>query len=497
MSSPLVSCLLAVLLSNAASMMQSTYRSNMRVRDMRMSSAAVDIPAVVKPEVAIGGSWFAILSIGGHKGNILPVPVEVAGERLVAWNNPLNNEWSVMRDECPHRLAPLSEGRVDPLSGCIECPYHGQQFDGKGKCKLIPQSEVTEFPKLANAHALPVHITGDLLWAYMTLPPGQAAYYPTMPEIMMPELLDAPLFFTRDLPYSFDFLIENFMDPSHVPFAHHSLQGSRDDGSPIPMQMLTTYENSTHLEVAYQDKIKGKAREGAVAFAAPFYYHFRTKNLDTGAWKRNLVAVVMPVAPGRSRIFFELPPLRAMRKKIPTFFVHMMSNKFLDTDIWIHDQERFQRSKRNSFTEIDQNVETVASRVGQKYVLTTESDLGALAWRKWWRKHMYESPLFGEPKGEIPWMTKAEQFDRYDAHAKTCMACKGALTNARTVKKVSPFVALFLAAIAPNKILRILSIALGFFANEVAEKIIKGISGPSIGDITSAAQYPDKKKAKA
>jgi len=30
---------------------------------------------------------------------------------------------------------------------------------------------------------------------------------------------------SRDLPYSFDFLIENFMDPAHIPFAHHSLQG--------------------------------------------------------------------------------------------------------------------------------------------------------------------------------------------------------------------------------------------------------------------------------
>ena len=26
-------------------------------------------------------------------------------------------------DLCPHRLAPLSQGRVDPLTGCIECPY--------------------------------------------------------------------------------------------------------------------------------------------------------------------------------------------------------------------------------------------------------------------------------------------------------------------------------------------------------------------------------------
>jgi hypothetical protein len=32
-------------------------------------------------------------------------------------------------------------------------------------------------------------------------------------------------YYVRDLPYSFDFLIENLADPSHIPFAHHSLLG--------------------------------------------------------------------------------------------------------------------------------------------------------------------------------------------------------------------------------------------------------------------------------
>jgi phenylpropionate dioxygenase-like ring-hydroxylating dioxygenase large terminal subunit len=28
------------------------------------------------------------------------------------------------KDACPHRLVPLSEGRIAP-NGCLECPYHG------------------------------------------------------------------------------------------------------------------------------------------------------------------------------------------------------------------------------------------------------------------------------------------------------------------------------------------------------------------------------------
>jgi Rieske [2Fe-2S] domain len=29
------------------------------------------------------------------------------------------------KDACPHRLVPLSEGRIAP-NGCLECPYHGK-----------------------------------------------------------------------------------------------------------------------------------------------------------------------------------------------------------------------------------------------------------------------------------------------------------------------------------------------------------------------------------
>lgn len=82
------------------------------------------------------GAWFPI-GPPSTLDSTLPFSIEVAGEKLVVWNNPLEMNsptqgWSVMRDVCPHRLAPLSQGRVDPRSGCIECPYHGWQFDMTG-----------------------------------------------------------------------------------------------------------------------------------------------------------------------------------------------------------------------------------------------------------------------------------------------------------------------------------------------------------------------------
>ena len=38
----------------------------------------------------------------------------------------------VLNDTCVHRGGSLSKGKV--VDGCIECPYHGWQFAGDGKC---------------------------------------------------------------------------------------------------------------------------------------------------------------------------------------------------------------------------------------------------------------------------------------------------------------------------------------------------------------------------
>ena len=117
----------------------------------------------------------AWLPIGSAKslGGEHPVRVEVAGEKLVVWQHRGN--WSVMKDACAHRLAPLSQGRVDAITGCIECPYHGWQFSGSGKCTKIPQlSSEQTFPKSSTSvTSFPVRVTGDAIWALIPLPAGQ------------------------------------------------------------------------------------------------------------------------------------------------------------------------------------------------------------------------------------------------------------------------------------------------------------------------------------
>ena len=43
-----------------------------------------------------------------------------------------------MHDSC--RLAPLSQGRIEPSDGTLQCSYHGWRFGGNGRAAAIPQA---------------------------------------------------------------------------------------------------------------------------------------------------------------------------------------------------------------------------------------------------------------------------------------------------------------------------------------------------------------------
>ncbi|KAI3779465.1 hypothetical protein L2E82_09185 [Cichorium intybus] len=64
---------------------------------------------------------------------------KVLGLDVVVWWDKNDNAWKVFDDTCPHRLAPLSEGRIDQ-KGRLQFVYHGWCLDVFGDCKLIPQA---------------------------------------------------------------------------------------------------------------------------------------------------------------------------------------------------------------------------------------------------------------------------------------------------------------------------------------------------------------------
>ncbi|CAM9900125.1 unnamed protein product, partial [Phaeothamnion confervicola] len=82
--------------------------------------------------------WYPII-FTRFADKTLPFKFVLRGRPLVLWWDPIQSKFHAAEDCCPHRLAPLSEGRVN-VAGEIECPYHGWCFEGgSGRCTLIPQ----------------------------------------------------------------------------------------------------------------------------------------------------------------------------------------------------------------------------------------------------------------------------------------------------------------------------------------------------------------------
>eukprot|EP00586_Coscinodiscus_wailesii_P003421 CAMPEP_0172484854 /NCGR_PEP_ID=MMETSP1066-20121228/12498_1 /TAXON_ID=671091 /ORGANISM="Coscinodiscus wailesii, Strain CCMP2513" /LENGTH=520 /DNA_ID=CAMNT_0013249653 /DNA_START=1 /DNA_END=1563 /DNA_ORIENTATION=+ len=424
------------------------------------------------------GAW---IPLGSQKAlsDLGPTSVTIMGHRLVVFEGK-GGKWSALDDACSHKLAPLSQGRYDEDSGCIECPYHGWQFDTEGVIRKVPQLDVERqsMDKLSsglNVKSYPVHAAGDLLFVFLpSSMHGEMFLKSELPEHRYPYLqrdIDRNItYYTREVPYSWDFLVENFMDPAHIPFAHHGLQGVRNDGSDIPMKVLVN--NFTHLELKFDDIVRGKERDAVMSFQRPTYYHFRTRSSTSDEYEPSLMIHTIPVTAGRSRVIFG-----EFFSKMPAWLQHGFSNRFLNTDTWLHDTERMLR--------LSEKGEHDDKRGLAGYALVTNSDQSTRAYRRWWIEHnMAKAPsnTFGPAtKTQLsmtPQLTRRQQIDPWEYHTKTCSSCRKALTNFKKIQKAGLILTTLSLALLRRK--KVLSTALsltGLAVYYVCKKIVTFIEG--------------------
>lgn len=74
---------------------------------------------------------------------------------------------AALLDRCPHRNAPLSEGRV-VAPGRLQCRYHGWEFDGGGVCRLVPGLVGWSEARGRRVEAYPVAERDGFVWVYGT-----------------------------------------------------------------------------------------------------------------------------------------------------------------------------------------------------------------------------------------------------------------------------------------------------------------------------------------
>jgi chlorophyllide a oxygenase len=163
-----------------------------------------------------------------------PVAAALLGDPLVLFRDATGAP-VCLADLCPHRSAPLSLGRVE--AGRVECPYHGWQFDGAGRCVAIPAcGDAAAMPARARVRRYPCVARGGFVWAW----PDDPALAGVGPTDCDDEGRRALVTGVCDLDVDHGLVLENLLDLAHAPFTHEGTLATRADRCGLDVDLVPT-----------------------------------------------------------------------------------------------------------------------------------------------------------------------------------------------------------------------------------------------------------------
>jgi len=353
----------------------------------------------------------------------LPLHVDLLGMQLAVWADS-KGEWHCVTDRCPHRLAPLSEGRVK--GDALQCSYHGWTFQADGTCGEIPQlSAEASAAACANPRACvdsyPTASSSGLLWVWPEpMSTNSALPSPVSQPVPEPAFGEGrTVWFARDVPLRYDTLLENVLDPSHVPFAHHGLQGNRD--AKIEPREMTVDEITRDGFVTQARQLTARGNVDIV-FRAPFNVTYQVVAMGG---LPVLEIMVVPTKPGWSRLLANFPK---SFPKVPAFvkaimwlknlhpaYDHIMTrNGVIDGDTYmLHVAERLTPTSKG-----------IGVDVTKQHFMPAAVDRPVVALRQWLQRWAGTAVPTCEPDAVMPQqMRKEEVLDRFHQHTVNCKHC--------------------------------------------------------------------------
>ncbi len=377
-----------------------------------------------------------------------PTRFTLLEQDLVIWWEVRSQTWRVFADQCPHRLAPLSEGRINE-SGLLECPYHGWAFAGSGACEHIPQQPLDGDAHLSSracVDSLPTKVYQDLLFVYPGKPENAERVSAPTIEPLETELEGWVVIETfRDLPYDALTLLENVLDASHIPYTHHKTVSKRENAAPMQMDLVAS-DKQGFQGIWPEGPRKGKLGTQHTTFVAPsLMYH----DLTSQQFGRTLTVVyATPIRKGECRVFARFP--FKFSSKLPGFFIkltprwysHISNNRVLEDDqIFLHIQERLLEKESNGEAPSKEN-----RPYAQTCYLPTQADRYVVAFRSW----VSEFAADPFPNQSLPPKGSTEALmDRYHSHTKYCSCCASALQRIRQIRKAALVVSVIVWSLVP------------------------------------------------
>nr|WP_315185642.1 aromatic ring-hydroxylating dioxygenase subunit alpha [uncultured Albidiferax sp.] len=238
-----------------------------------------------------------------------PVAVVLLEQAVVLWRDAAGvaHAWA---DQCPHRGARLSLGRV--CGDRLECPYHGWQFAASGQCVLVPALPAFTPPATHTARRFSACERYGLVWVQLEASDVPVVAFGAEDDSRLRKLLCGPY----DVATSAPRLVENFLDMAHFAFVHEGWLGTRSASSIDDYRVETTATGLLATQCkAWQPQSSVQATgpaqvEYTYAVDAP-YTAVLTKLPDPASvaladFREAIGLFICPVGPERSRLWFRL-----------------------------------------------------------------------------------------------------------------------------------------------------------------------------------------------
>ncbi|XP_042488502.1 protein TIC 55, chloroplastic-like [Macadamia integrifolia] len=368
-------------------------------------------------------------------------------------------------DRCPHRLAKLSEGQL--VDGKLECLYHGWQFEGDGKCVKIPQLPAgASIPRSACLKTYEVRDSQGVVWVWMSdKNPANPDKLPWFENFARPGFQDVSTIHV--LPYDHSILLENLMDPAHIPISHDRTDwtAKREEAQPL---LFKVTERTGRGFAGHWGREMDQGMPNFLRFEAPCVLQNNREFVDKNGEKQYFSGLFLcrPAGQGKSMLIVRFGGTRRspLIKLFPQWYFHQNASKVFEQDMGFLSS---------------QNEVLIREKVPTKelYLNMRFSDTWVTEYRKWMDKVGHGMPYhFGhstislpkEPavlehapaglvagisaslpaKGGVGTMHAPNPANRYFRHVIHCKVCRNAVQSFHAWKNALSIMAISSTALA-------------------------------------------------
>jgi phenylpropionate dioxygenase-like ring-hydroxylating dioxygenase large terminal subunit len=255
---------------------------------------------------ALRRGWFPVAQ---SRDLATPVQARLLDIELVVFRDE-TGQARVASNQCPHRGAPLSMGRV--IGERIQCPYHGWQWHGgSGRCTHIPALGPNgAIPPAARVKTYEAHERYGMVWT--TLSEDPVGDLPVFERIdAMPLASEWVSGEPWDVGCNVCAAIENFRDVAHFPFVHEKTMGVLPhEVEPLEAQRKGFHAYLERTETRFEDNTSDPVWAATHPGTVVINYHAIAPGvvsivMDTDtAGQRAIVFGAVPTSLESSRWFF-------------------------------------------------------------------------------------------------------------------------------------------------------------------------------------------------